>query len=73
MFRPDIASDVETLYKKPFDIAYYKRIFEQAATQAGIQQIFGHSQTMSENDEENPRYVFCTFKFNANDRAQTNY
>ena len=28
---------------------------------------------MSENDEVNPRYVFCIFKSHANDTAQTNY
>ena len=72
-FRPDIASDLEKLYKKPFDVAYYKRICEQAATQAGVQRTFGHSKTMSENDEGNPRYVFCIFKSHANDTAQTNH
>ena len=49
-FRPDIASDLEKLYKKPFDVAYFKRIYEQAATQAGVQRTFGHSKTMSGND-----------------------
>ena len=57
-FRPHIASELKKLYKKPFNVAYYKRICEQAATQAGVQRTFGHSKTMSENDEGNPRYVF---------------
>ena len=66
-FRNDIASDLEKLYKKPFDVAYYKQICEQAATRAGVQRTFRHSKTMSENDEGNPRYVFCIFKSHAND------
>jgi hypothetical protein len=72
-FRPDIASDLEKLYKKPFEVAYYKRICEQSSTQAGIQRTFGHSKTMSKDDEGNPRYVFCIFKNHADDTAQTNY
>ena len=28
---------------------------------------------MSENYDRNPRYVFCIFKFHANNTAQTNY
>ena len=28
---------------------------------------------MSENDEGNPRYVFCIYKSHANDTAQSNY
>ena len=28
---------------------------------------------MSENDDGNPKYVFCIFEFHANDTAQTNY
>ena len=73
LFRPDIESDLEKLYKKLFDVAYYKRICEQAATQAGVQRTFGHFNTMSENDEGNLRYVICIFKSHANDTAQTNY
>ena len=72
-FRPDIASDLKKLYKKPFDVAYYKRICEQAATQAGVQCTFVYSKTMSKNDEGNPRYIFVIFKSHANDTAQTNY
>ena len=47
---PDIASDLETIYK-PFDVAYYNWICEQAATLTGVQRKFGHSKTMSENVE----------------------
>ena len=60
-FLSDISSDLEKLYKNPFDVAYYKQICEQAATQAGVQRTFGHSKTMSENDEGNPRYIFVIF------------
>ena len=72
-FCRDIASELEKLYERPFDVAYYKRICEQAATQAGVQRTFGYSNTMPENDEVNPRYVFCIFKSHAIDTAQTNY
>ena len=71
--RPDIASDLEKLYKKPFNVAYYKRICENAATQVGTQRTFACSKTMTESDEGLCRYVFCIFKSHANDTAQTNY
>ena len=71
-FRPDISLDLEKQFKKPFDVAYYKRICEQSATQARVQRTFGHTKTMTANDEGNPRYVFCIFKTHADDTAQTN-
>ena len=38
--RADISSDNEKMYKRPFNVSYYKRICEQSATQAGVQSTF---------------------------------
>ena len=72
-FRPDIASNLEKMYKRLFDVAYYKRICENAATQAGIQRTFIHLKILSEADEGNCRYVFIILKTHANNRHQSNY
>ena len=49
--RSDIASNLENINKKPFDVAYYKRICEQAATHNGVKRTFGHSKLTFENNE----------------------
>ena len=61
------------MYKRPFDVAYYKRICENAVTQAGTQRTFSHIKTLSEADERNCRYVFVIFKTHANNTHQSNY
>ena len=61
------------MYKRPFEVAYYKRICENAATRAGTQRTFSHIMTLSEADEGNCRYNFVIFKTHANDTHQSNY
>ena len=34
--RADISSDMAKMYKRPFNVFYYKKICEQSATQAGV-------------------------------------
>ena len=72
-FRPDIASNLEKIYKRPFEVAYYKRICKNAATQAGTQRTVSHMKTLSEADEGNYRYIFVIFKTHANKTNQINY
>ena len=71
--RADISSDMETMYKRPFNVSYYKRICEQSANQAGCQSTFSCVCTFNNEDDGNPRYLFVLIKHHANDTAQTNY
>ena len=71
--RADIASNLEKLYKRPYEIAYYKRICVNAATQAGTQRTFSHMKTFKESEEGCCRYVFVIINNHANDTNQTNY
>ena len=71
--RADIASNLEKLYKRLFEVAYYKRICENAATQAGTQRTFSHVKTFTKSEEECCRYVFVIIKNHANDTNKTNY
>ena len=71
--RADIASNLEKLYKRQFEVAYYKCICENAATQAGTQRTFSHIKTCTESVAGNCRYVFVIIKNHANDTNQTNY
>ena len=65
--RPGLASEIEKLYRKRFNIAYYKRICETSATQAGTQRTFGHIKTFTVYDEGLPIFVFIIIKNHAND------
>ena len=71
--RPDLASEIEKLYRNPFNIAYYKHICETSATQAGTQKTFGHTKTFTADDEGSPRFVFIIIKNHANNTPQLNY
>ena len=71
--RADINSNMEKLYKHPFNVSYYKRICEQSATQAGIQSTFSCVRTFNNDDDGNPRYLFVIIKPHANDTVQSNY
>ena len=71
--RADISSDMEKMYKRLFNVSYYKRICEQSATQAGVQSILSCVRTFNNEDDGNPRYLFVLIKPHANDTAQTNY
>ena len=64
---------MEKMYKRPFNVSYYKRICEQSATQAGVQSTFSCVRTFNNEDDGNPRYLFVIIKPHANDPAQTNY
>ena len=64
---------MEKMYKRPFNVSYYKRICEQTATQAGVQCTFSCVRTFNNEDDGNSRYLFVIIKFHANDTAQTNY
>ena len=69
----DISLDMENMYKRPFNVSYYKRICEQSATQAGVQKTFLCDRTFNNENDVNPRYFFVIIKPHANDTAQTNY
>ena len=71
--RPDLASEIENLYKKRFNIAYYKRICKTLATQAETQRIFGHTKTFTVDDEGSPRFVFIILNIYVNYTPQLNY
>ena len=72
-FRPDIESDLEKNFKKPFEVSFYKRICEASSTIPTASRTFSHQKMISEKDEGNVRYVFCIFKTHADDTVQTNY
>ena len=57
------------MYKRPFNVSYYKRICEQSATQAGVQSTFSCVRTFNHEDDGNPRYHFLIIKPHANDTA----
>ena len=71
--RSDLASEIEKLYRKPFNIAYYKRICQTSATQAKTQRTFEHTKTFTVDDEGSQRFVFIIIKNHANDTPQLNY
>ena len=71
--RTVISSDMAKMYKRPFNVSYYKRNCEQSATQAGIQSTFSCVRTFNNEDDGTPRYLFVIIKPNANETAQTNY
>ena len=71
--RPDIASNLTKMYIRLFDVAYYKRIFENEATQAGTQSTISHMTTHSETDEKYCRYVFVLVKNYANNSHHLKY
>ena len=52
--RPDLANEIKQLYRNPFNIAYYKRICETSASQAGIHRHFTHIKTFTVDDEGSP-------------------
>ena len=54
--RADISSNMEKMYKRPFNVSYYKRICKQSATQAGVQRTFLCVRTFNNEDDGNPRY-----------------
>ena len=64
---------MEKMYKRPFNVSYYKKICEQSATQAGVQSTFSCVRTFNNEDDGNPHYLFVIIKPNANDSALTNY
>ena len=61
------------MYKRPFEVAYYKCICKNATTQAETKRTFSHMKTFSEADEKNCRYGFVIFKTHANDTHESNY
>ena len=60
------------MYKRPCEVAYYKRICENAATQTGSKKTISHMETFSEAYEGNCKYVFVIFKTHSNNTHQTN-
>ena len=71
--RADIASNLEKLYKRSFEVAYYKQICENAAPQAGTLRTFSHVKTFTKSEEGCCRYVLVIIKNHANNINQTNY
>ena len=71
--RADISSDMEKMYKRPYNIAYYKRICEQSATQAYVESTFLCVRTFNNKDDGNPRSLVVIIKPHANNTAQSNY
>ena len=64
---------MEKMYKRLFNVSYYKRICEQIATQTGVQSTFSCVCTFNNKDDGNPRYLVVIIKFHAIDTAQTKY
>ena len=64
---------MKKIYKRLFDVSYYKSICEQSATQAGVQSICSCVRTFNNEDDGNRRYLFVIIKPHANDTAHTNY
>ena len=69
MLRTDLASEIVKLYRKPLNIAYYKRICATSATQAVTQRTFGHTKTFPVDDKGSPRFVFIIIEYHANDTS----
>ena len=71
--RADINSSMKKLNRHPFNVSYYKTIYEQNATQASVQSTFSCVRTFDNENDGNPRYLFVIIKPHANDTTQTNY
>jgi hypothetical protein len=65
-------SNLEKQLSKPFEVAYLRRIVEEHS-QINTDRTSSYSKTMTSSDEGNLRYLFCVFKSQADDTAQTNY